>query len=188
MTDKEILRIRKEIILNKGIPALNKNGFEKSPYSGADFGWHPSLGYFYELCRLRENSILERVRIDIVKGDRWIKVWLNAFKLSPTVNKLIDLKEIDGIKFRIPPCSSSEMRIHVDDRKGIPLFDIEHWKSTHKLKKSFTDGGLSKAISLLSENVENDLKNIDQFFKRWYELYALSCTSWDGILKTELVE
>jgi hypothetical protein len=181
------MRIRKEIVLDTGIPALYQNGFEKSPYSDADFGWHPSLGYFFELCRLRENSVVERVRIDVVKGDRWIKVWLNAFKLTPIVKNLTDLKNIDGIKFRLPPCSSSKMRIHVDDRKGIPLFDIENWKSAHKLGKSITDSGPNQAIKSLSENIQHDLKNIDQFFKRWYELHVLSNTTWDGILKTEPV-
>ena len=188
ITDKEVMDIRKGIVLNKGIPVLLQNGFEKSPYSGVDFGWKPSLGYFYELCRIRENSILERVRIDIVKGDRWIKVWLNAFELVPAVTKLGELKGVDGIKFKLPPCSSSEMRIHIDDRKGIPIFDIEHWKSAHKLKKSFTHNGLSKSILSLSENIEYDLKNIDLFFKKWYELYTLSRTTWNGILKTKLVE
>lgn len=188
MNDKEIMRIRKEIVLEKGIPALHQNGFERSPYLGADFGWHSNLGYLYELCRLGENSILERVRIDIVKGDSWIKVWLNAFELVPKVNKLSELKEIDGIKFRLPPCSLSEMRLHLDDRKGIPLFDIEHWKSAHKLKKSFTGCGSSKAISSLSENVQHDLINIDQFFKRWYELHTLLRTTWDGTHRAEIVE
>ena len=187
MTDKEIMGIRKEIVLEKGIPALYENGFEKSPFSGADFGWHPGQGYFYELCRLREDSVVERVRIDVVKGDRWIKVWLNAFQLAPTIKNLNELNDMDGIKFRLPPFRSSEMRVHVDDRKGVPLFDVEHWKSAHKLKKNLISGGLKKAVSSLGENIESDLKNIDKYFRRWYELYPLPKTTWDGVIQRESV-
>ena len=60
---------------------------------------------------------------------------MNEFELIPTANNLNGLKKIKGIKFRLPPCSLSETKIHVDDRKRNPLFDIELWKSAYKKKE-----------------------------------------------------
>lgn len=172
--------IRKKIVLDKAIPALQRNGFDKSPFSGADFGWHGSLGYFYELCRITEGSILETVTIELVKRDKWIKVFLNAFELNPVLKSLSELDGLDGIQFKLPPASTTQIRVHSDDIKGIPLLSCEFMGDLHKLKRSYTQRGQKSAIRKLESRIENDMTHIDFYFSRWYKLHQPLRTTWEG--------
>ncbi len=67
-TPKELLQLRSGIFLSSGLPALQKNGFQRSPFSGSAFGWNPSMAYIYELCRLSNRNELETISVEIVKG------------------------------------------------------------------------------------------------------------------------
>jgi hypothetical protein len=73
---KELLKIRNNIVVDFGLPALNRNGFQKLPFSTAWFGKSENIGYSYEVCRLRDNSELDIITIHIIRGDRWIQGYL----------------------------------------------------------------------------------------------------------------
>ena len=58
--DEEILEMRNEIFINRGLSALQKHGFVELPFLTACFGKDDYGDYTYNLCRLSGN-LSERV-------------------------------------------------------------------------------------------------------------------------------
>lgn len=79
VSDKELLKVRNELFVEHGIPALEKNGFVKSPFSTAWFGKNNLGDYTYQLCRISDSGSLEIVKTHISKGDNWVKIFLNDY-------------------------------------------------------------------------------------------------------------
>lgn len=178
---KELLQIRNKIFLDVGVPTLQKQGFQKSPFSTAWFGKNENVGYSYELCRLSKSNELEMVSVHIVRGDRWIQISLNIFKLQPKLDSISQLLNIDGLQFHLPPNSISDMRLRIDDIKGPPILDYNHMFRNHKIKSYYTKSGLRKRAEELAKMIESDMNNIDYFIKRWYEIHKPMTTTWEGI-------
>jgi len=177
---KELLQIRNKIFLDFGIPSLKKNGFQKSPFSTSYFGGF-QFGYSYELCRLADRAELEVITVYIVRGDKWIQISLNIFKIEPKADSLSQLKGLEGIKFGAPPCSSSDMRFNCDDIKGAPILNYNYMFRDHNIKSYYTKSRLEKRASDLGKIIETDLSNIDRFVKRWHEIYQPLTTTWEGV-------
>jgi len=177
---KELLQIRNKIFLDIGLPTLHKRGFQKSPFSTAWFGKSENVGYSYELCRLSTNAELEMISVHIIRGDRWIQISLNIFKLQPQVDSINQLLNIDGLQFHLPPNNTSDMRLRIDDIKGPPILDYNHMFRNHKIKSYHTKSGLDKRAEELGKIIERDLSNIDHFVKRWHEIHKPMLTTWDG--------
>lgn len=180
VSEKELLLIRDRIFLDKCLPALKKNGFGKSPFSTAWFGKNNLGDFTYELCRVRKGSILEIVVTHISKGDQWIKVFLNIFKLSPDLKSIEQLQGVDGLQYHLPPNSLTKMRLRSDDIKGMPLLDYHFMFGGHKIRSYHTKTGYDRQIRELSKRIEKDLDNIDFFVERWHELHELNLTDWEG--------
>jgi len=178
-TRKEILEIRNTIIKDIGIPTLEKKGFKKSPFSTSWYGKDDLHGFTYYLCRLTSDSILEDIEIQIVRDDRWIKIKLNIFKLQPSLDSLDKLNGVDGLQYKLPPNSLTNMQLRTDDIKGPPIFRLGY-SLGHKLKSFHTKRGLTKNIDRLTRNVATDLSGIDNFIRRWFELHQPMTTSWTG--------
>lgn len=179
-TDKALLEIRKKIFLDKGVPALVKNDFEKSPFSTAFWDKNNLGDYSYEFCKLTESSLLHLVTVHINKGDKWIQIKLNIFKLNNNIKNLQQLNQTDGIQFHLPPNSISNMRLHVDDFKGIPLFNYDFMFKNHKLKFFFTKNGFDKSVKKLSTRIENDLTDFNKYVKRWNKIHKPIITTVEG--------
>jgi hypothetical protein len=177
---KELLQIRNKIFLDFGLPVLQKKGFKKSPFSTAWFGKNPDIGYSYELCRI-SNGELEIISVHIVKGDVWIQISLNVFKIQPDLNSLEQLSNLDGLKFHLPPNSVSNMRLRSDDIAGPPILNYHYMFRNHKLKSYHTKAGLEKRSEELGKIIESDLNDIDNFIKRWHELHSPVATTWEGV-------
>lgn len=176
---KELGQLRNKIFLERGIPALQKKGFKKSPFLNVDFGWHPGIGYLYELCCISEGGFLEIVNVHIVRGDRWIQVWLNIFELSPALTSLDQLAGLDGMQFNLPPNTRTQMRLRSDGIKGI-LLSYELIAARHRLNRYFTKWGRERSAKKLGDRIEKDLLNIDNFISRWRELHKPMVTNWEG--------
>jgi len=176
VTPKKLLQVRNEIFLKYGIPALQKNGFNESPYKGTRFGKYDAVTYIYDLCRSVNSSYLETITTYISKGDNWIVIKLNVFKLSPELKSLEQLKGLNGIQYLLPPNSVTEMRLRGNDFKGMPLFNTVR----HKIKSFYTERGFHDRVNELSSLIEKDLNNIDSFIKRWHELHKPMVTDWEG--------
>ena len=69
--------------------------------------------FIYEMCRLRKDSRLEFVITKISRYDRYIKIYINAFKLCPTIESVYSLKDYDSTNYEILPNSGREMWIDV---------------------------------------------------------------------------
>lgn len=179
-TRKQILEIRNKIINESGIPALENKGFKKSPFSTSWYGKDDLQGFTYYLCRLRGDSVLEDIEIQIARDDNWIKIILNIFKLHPKLDSLDLLNGIDGLQYKLPPNSVTEMRLRSDDITGPPIFRLRYAMG-HKLRSFYTKHGLTRSIAKLRTNIENDLNNVDDFIKRWYERHQPLTTSWTGV-------
>ncbi|WP_337043133.1 hypothetical protein [Emticicia sp. 17c] len=178
VSDKEFLTIKHKIFKEVGIPALEKNRFVKSPFSGIWFGEYDRNinGYSYELCRLSNQHYLEIISVDIVKGDEWIQIRLNIFELKPNNNSLKELNGVDGIQFHLPPNSITKMRLRIDDFKGMPLFRFVE----HKIGTYYTKNGFESEVEKLRKLIKKDMTNIDHFVKRWHELHTPLVTDWKG--------
>ena len=83
VSEKNLLELRNKIFLDKGIPALYNNDFERSPFSTSWFGKDDLQGYSYELCRLTSQNQIEIINAYIARGDSWIQLYLNIFELKP---------------------------------------------------------------------------------------------------------
>lgn len=180
VSPKEMTDLRKNIFLEKGIPALSQKGFVRSPFSTFWYGYQQGIGYSYYLCRLTDNSALETITVDIVRGDRWIQIKLNIFELSPAVTSIQQLTGIDALQYGLAPHTASEMRLRIDDRKRVPIFDISNMYRHHKIYSYHTPKGLKRRASQLGNRIEKDLLNIDDFIKRWKEKYKINKTNWEG--------
>ncbi len=175
-SNKQLLQARNNIYCNKGIPTLKAKGFEELPFHAPWFGKNNLGDYTYELCRLNDRHELEIVTTHISKGDLWIKIYLNIFKLMPELKTLDQLKGLPLIQFYLPPNTFTEMRLRIDYFKGMPIFRT----AEHKIKSYYTESGLQEQIDNLGELIESDLNNIDDFIKRWHELHEPIVTNWEG--------
>ncbi|WP_342644486.1 hypothetical protein [Mucilaginibacter sp. CSA2-8R] len=173
---KQLQQDRKDIFVNIGIPALERNGFQKSPFPVDWFGRNNVGSYDYTLYRLNVQGHLEMIRTQVSRGDRWIKVFLNIFDVKPRLESLDKLKSEDGLQFHLLPNSFTRMQLRSDDFKGMPLFNTVQ----HKLKSYYTKRGYQRSISRLSKLIEKDMKNIDRSVNRWHELHQPLVTGWDG--------
>lgn len=184
MTEKDLLKIRNEIVSETAIPRLKERGFSMSPFSTAWNGRNNLHDYEYELCRLAENKQLEILEIYIATGDRWIKFTLNIFEVHPEIQSIEQLKGVDGLQFGLPPNSLTEMRLRIDDVKGVPLFRLNYMNG-HKLKRFRIESEMRQSVNSLTQAIEKDITDIDRFVERWHEMYRPLKTTWTGHMVTE---
>ena len=177
--NKELLNCRVELFTERGLPALIKNGFSESPFSGAWFGQPDHGDRIYELCRISEGSRLDMVTVAILGGERWIQPKLNIFRLHPIVECLEQLQGVDGIQFGMPPNSRTAMRLAPP-----PILIYRHYgwyrSPPYKLGSFYTRSGLRRRLGQLGNILENDLENIDTFVKMWMAKHAPLLTDWEG--------
>lgn len=176
VSPKQLLEIRNEIFVKNGVPALERNGFQKSPFAVDWFGRNNLGDYTYVLYRLSAQGHLETVTTHICRGDLWIQIYLNVFEVRPMLKSLEQLIPIEGLQYHLPPNTLTRMRLRSDDFKGIPLFNTVH----HKISTFFTKGGYQRSIRQLSKLIENDLININHSINKWHKLHKPLITTWDG--------
>jgi hypothetical protein len=165
--------------VEKGIPALLKNGFQRSPFSSAAHGRNHLKDFSYQMCRLNNESELEMIDVYICRRDKWIKINLNIFQVSPELTSLDQLKGLVGLQYRLPPNSISEMRLRQDDIKGIFLFAFFFGRQ-HKVRSYQTRWGFRLRIALLGRLLERDMTGIDRFIRRWHDLHKSLVVDWEG--------
>ncbi len=168
-TNKELLEIRNKIFLENAVPALKKNGFEKSPFLTAWYGKNNLGDYSYELCRLSACSYIEIITTHIIKGERWMQIYLNIFHITPDIKSLEELTGFDGLQPGLPPNSLTKMRLWIDDFKGMQLFNLNF--SRHKIEPYYSKNGLQKKREKLSNIISKDMNNIDSFIEKWHKKY-----------------
>lgn len=173
-TDKELLELRNEVFVKRGMPALEKNGFRKSPFSGSWFGRDSLHGYTYEYCRIAKKSRLDILTVNIIRGEKWVQLYLNIFQLQPDIDSIEQLEGIDGIQFDLLPNSITKMRL--TPQKGLIFYKMPQ----HKVNTYYSEKGLKKRLEQLGDLIEHDLLNIDSFVERWLQEYELKVTKWDG--------
>ncbi|MDM5271128.1 hypothetical protein PGH07_02975 [Sulfurovum sp. zt1-1] len=173
-SNKELANLRKEVFLKRGMPTLEKKGFVKSPFQGAFFGSFP-FGYMYEFCRIDKNSLLIYFTVTIVRGDKYIQLHLNIFKLQPEIHSVEELKGIDGIQYQLPP--NNRTKIRLSPPKGLIFYKMPQ----EKIKTYYTKSGLDKRIEELGDILEKNLTNIDTFIERWLHEHQPMLTAWNGM-------
>lgn len=178
VSDKEMQNIRNKIFLEKGIPSLNKNGFEKAPFSSCWNGKNNLNDFTYEFARLND-TYLEILGVYIAKGDKWIKIKLNIFELHPYIKSLKELEEINHVKYLIPPANLTAMRLRLDDYIWIPIITPCFFKE-HKIGCYNSRRGLNRRTKQLGKLIEKDMTNIDSFVSRWHELHVPPKVDWEG--------
>ena len=173
-SNKELTNLRKEVFLKRGMPVLERKGFVKTPFSTSHFGSFP-FGYEYEFCRLDKDSLLIIFTVIIMRGDKYIQLHLNIFKLRPEVNNVEELKGIDGMQFDLPP--NSKTKIRLSPPKGLIFYKMPQ----EKINSYYTKSGLDKRLVELGDILEENLTNIDTFIERWFQAHQPMLTTWDGI-------
>jgi hypothetical protein len=183
VSDKQLLKDKNDIFKEIGVLALKKNGFVLSPFKTSWNGqFNKSInGYIYALCRLKDRKYLEIIDVYISSEDRWIKIYLNIFELSPELKLLNELSENEGTKFGTSPNNLTRMRIRSDDYKGPPLFYML-FLPEHKIVNFYTKSGYENSLKKLKNLIQSDMENIENFVKRWHELHKPSLTDWEGNL------
>lgn len=181
VSDKELLEIRNKIFKEEGIPGLLSNGFEADPYKTS---WHGEYdksiqGYIYQFSRLTQGRYLERIQVYIMKGEKWIQIFLNVFELNPNLDSLAILKNLEGLGFSELSYRKTRMRLRIDDFKGMPLFRSIFFPE-HRLGDFYTENGYISEINKLSKLIRSDMQNINDFVKKWHELFSPNKTDWEG--------
>lgn len=138
------------------------------------------LIYIYQMCRLVDNKYLESVSVDIARRDKYIKVFINAFELSPSVNDMSLLSNVDGVNFSLPPNSKKRMHLVLDFIQVPPIMSWDFWFNDFKLKSYWTRKGYQKRVCQLTALLKTRTENIDSFFKKWYQLNQPNITAWNG--------
>lgn len=181
ISDKEVLDARNAIFKDYGIPELEKNGYAKSPFKTSWFGQYDSniRGYSYELCKLTNQNQLHFINASMLRGEKRIKISLNIFELNEKLNSLDDLKDCDGINFKLPPNDSTIMELRYDDYKGPPLFHMLFLPS-YKLGNIKSKSSFDKEVRKLADLVGKDMANIRSFERRWHELHRPRTTDVEG--------
>ena len=114
-----------------------------------------------------------------MNGEKWIQIYLNIFKLSPSPVSISALNKSDGIKFCLPPNSQSRMRLRMDDHKLPPIIYL-FFLPKHKIGPFFTKAGYDYELNKLNRLIKLDMENIDKFVERWHELHKPILTDWEG--------
>ncbi|PIB26256.1 hypothetical protein [Maribacter sp. 4G9] len=174
---KENLDLRNKLFLEKGIVALKKQGFEKSPFNTDWYGRTNHNDFSYTMYRLKKENELQKIETHILRNENWIQIRLNIFKIRPEINSLEELKESDGLKFHLPPNSLTEMRLRSDTYDCMPLFYML-FLPEHKIGRYFTKNGFNKRLKELSELVLKDMRNIDFYIAKWKEKYKPKTVNW----------
>lgn len=179
ISEKQILAARNKLFLSHGLPALEANGFFKSPFSYSHFGRNNIGGYSYDFCRIPNASLLECITVHIVTGDTYIHIYLNVFRLSPDCDSTNMLKGREGTQFVLPPNSLTLMQLRCDDYHFIPVYTVLFARS-HNIGLYFTKCGFNRKLKSLEKLIKKDMENIDHFINRWHEIHKPYNTNWDG--------
>ena len=89
---------------------------------------------------------------------------------------VIELKGKDGLYFHTPPCSTTRIRLRIDDSPTIPIFRTKE----HKIGTYFTKAGFENRLRELSALIEKDMSEIDYFIQRWHKINNPIMTDWEG--------
>lgn len=178
VSDSEMVKIKNQIFIEKGHPALLKSGFEKAPFSSCWNGRDNHHGFSYTYCRLK-GHFLEVIEVHIIKGDKSIQLYLNIFQPYPQVIHLVDLKNSNFLNYILPPNSLSRMRLRSDDYKWIPVITPSFF-SKHKIGRYNSRWRLNRRIKSLRNLIEKDMLNIDSFVGKWHELHTPKKVDWEG--------
>jgi hypothetical protein len=176
VSEKELVRLRNDIFKERGIPALIQNHFIRSPFSTAWYGKDGAGGYSYEFCRVSDDSRLDMILVYINKGDAWIQLHLNVFQLHPKVNSIGELKAVDGLQFHLPPNSKTLTRLA--PKRGLIFAGLPQ----HKIRFFYSKASLERRLKQLGDLLENDLRNINSFVRRWMEENKPQNTDWKGFV------
>ena len=179
VSDNDVLNARNKVFKDVCMPVLFQKGFQKAPFSSSSFGRHSPQSYSYEFCRIN-NGHLETLEVQIIKGDKWIKTFLNIFEIVPKTNTIDVLSDKDGIKFKLPPQNLHEMRLVTDGYKGIPLFNYRAMFKNHKIKGFYTKKGFYQRVNQLGELVFHDYMAIEYFIAQWHNMYVPLKTNYTG--------
>lgn len=179
ISPKELLEVRNKVFLENGLTALYKTGFSQSPFSTSWFGRNNLHGYSYVICRLSKDSVLEYIIVHISRRDKWVKIFLNIFKLHPEVKSLKSLEGLEGTQYGLPPNSITQMRLRADDYKGIPLFYML-FRKRHKFGRYCTKSGFRARTDEFAKLIGEDMANIDSFVKRWHQMHQPNQITLDG--------
>lgn len=142
------------------IPVLQAKGFERLPVSWCEFGYHPGIGYCYNLVRIRQEYV-EIVEIIILYFDDGIIVKLTVLKCLSAIEEA----DIDNV---ILYCARSKWTNFYELRQRSftdRLLGRRKW--LHVSHKS--EQGIKKDLEKIDVLLREDFENIDYFFEKWYE-------------------
>ena len=172
VSNKDILRARQEIVVKGGIPELRNKGFVQSPMIGAYDG-KDDIGFTYDLCRITGDNSLEIVTVFIIRGEKWIQMFLNIFKIESNIKSIEQLKGIHNLEICLSPRSLTKMRLRVDEVKnGYPFFIF--FEKKHKIGCFYTKNGYDHQVKKLHHLIKKDMMNIDHFVKEWHKKHTRS--------------
>lgn len=180
ITQLESFKIRNNIVLKNVIPELGKKYFTKSPFVNSYYGLANPLLYIYEMCRLVDCQYIEFITIYISKRNSYIQIYLNIFELSPSLNDIYQLKNIDGLNFHLLPNNKKRARLDMDLLHTIPLFSKRFMFDYYKLHTAWSKKGMERQIEKLKRRLEKDISNIENFIDKWFSIYTPNITQWNG--------
>src|SRR5688500_6866883 len=164
LSETQFAKLRHEEFRARGLPVLRLIGFEKCPM-GKPYWGSELYGFQYDLCRLRTESILELITVHIIRRtNRRFQVVYNQVEISPSVDELSELHDVDDLPFRIPPAFATQMDIPPKRWLGEPF-----WPPSYKVARwrLWFGVGVQQSISSEITRMIRDLKNFERFVRHW---------------------
>ena len=164
-SETQFVKLRHEEFRSRALPVLESIGFEKCPMGKPYWGSEPHGGFQYDLCRLRTGSILELITVYIIRRrNRRFQVEYNQVEISPSVEHLSQLHDVDDLPFRTPPASTTQMDIPPQRWLGEPF-----WPPPYKVPRwrLWLGVGVEQAISSEITRMIRDLQNFERFARHW---------------------
>ena len=178
ISKKEFNSDIRNIFFNTVVPVLEKQGFEKSPFTSDTWGWN-STSYWYTLVRLR-GGFLERITTVIQSDYGWIEMRLQVFRLSPTPKSLSELQGQCGHRFSPFYGKNSSSLVLDTDLRTKDRWIYRFTDPRLILSRSFSRKKYERRKHELERFLEQDLQNIDSKIAAWHKRCVAVTTDWNG--------
>jgi hypothetical protein len=164
LSEAQFAKLRHEEFRSRALPVLQSIGFDKCPMGKPYWGSEPH-GFQYDLCRLRMASVLELLTVYIIRRtNRRFQLVYNQVEISPPIDDLGDLHDVDDLPFRVPPAFATQMDIPPQRWLGEPF-----WPPPYKVARwrMWFGVGVQRSISSQVTRMIRDLKNFERFVRHW---------------------
>lgn len=143
------------------VPALQDQGFERSPFSSHQSGPDGTDHHFY-FVRLEEKKSLELVDCRILHENGTLDVHYNSFTLSHGVETINEFEGSVGLSLLTMPCLKTRMPV----LRYVPI-PFLYWPVRYKVRWNSKEGSLENSVMKTIQKLVDDISFIEITKAEW---------------------